>query len=111
MLPAPLLVSLKHNNLSIYYCFPFHYRAWASPLMFCVSKRKACLTNLLCWRTLAEHIDGLSHNISEQLQNKAQSFTTIYVVFDERTDSAQLDIFIRGVNDRIEVTGVCVRFI
>lgn len=78
--------------------------------MFYVPKRKACLTTLLCWGTLAEHIDGLSHNVSEQLQDKAQSFTTISVVFDERADSTQLAIFIRGVNDRIEATGVRVQF-
>lgn len=76
--------------------------------MFCVTKRTACLTTLLCWGTPAQYIDGLSHNISERLQDKDQSFTTVSVVFDERTDSAPLAIFIRGVNDRIEVTGVCV---
>lgn len=63
-------------------------------------KKKSLAT--LSADTVAEQAEGLSHNIYEQLQDKAQSFSAFSVPHDESpdaTDTAQLAICIRGVDD------------
>ncbi|KAK0154684.1 Protein kinase C alpha type [Merluccius polli] len=71
-------------------------------LIFCVLKRKACLTTFRCRQTMWQ--SGLMDFL---LRDKAKSFTAFSVALDETTDAtdnAQLAIFIRGVDDRFEVT-------
>ena len=71
-------------------------------------EKKSLFNNLsLSANTVAERINGLSGNIYEQLRDKAKRFTAFSVALDESTDAtdkAQLAIFIRGVDDRFEVT-------
>jgi hypothetical protein len=57
--------------------------------------------------TVAERITELSSDIYDQLRGKARVFTAYSVALDEstdKTDTAQLAIFIRGINDQFEVT-------
>ncbi|KAK0145575.1 General transcription factor II-I repeat domain-containing protein 2 [Merluccius polli] len=75
--------------------------------ILCPEKKSLFNTLSLSANTVAERINGLSGNIYEQLWDKAKSFTAFSVALDESTDAtdnAQLAIFIRGVDDRFEVT-------
>ena len=55
---------------------------------------------------MAEHISDLSNNIYDQLREKAKRFHAYSVALDESTDitdTAQLEIYVRGVEDHFEV--------
>ncbi|XP_073714015.1 general transcription factor II-I repeat domain-containing protein 2B-like [Misgurnus anguillicaudatus] len=71
-------------------------------------EKKSMFNNIaLSANTVAEQISKLSSDIYDQLCDKARVFTAYSSVLDESTDitdSAQLAIFIRGINDRFEVT-------
>ncbi|XP_016097781.1 general transcription factor II-I repeat domain-containing protein 2B-like [Sinocyclocheilus grahami] len=70
--------------------------------------QKNLFNNLsLTANTVAERISELSSDIYDQLRSKSKVFTAYSVALDESTDitdSAQLAIFIRGINDQFEVT-------
>uniref|UniRef100_A0A8D2Q113 General transcription factor II-I repeat domain-containing protein 2-like n=1 Tax=Varanus komodoensis TaxID=61221 RepID=A0A8D2Q113_VARKO len=56
--------------------------------------------------TVAEHISDLSGNIYDQLHEKAKHFHAYSVALDESTDvtdTVQLAIYVRGVDDNFEV--------
>ncbi|XP_026116348.1 general transcription factor II-I repeat domain-containing protein 2B-like [Carassius auratus] len=71
-------------------------------------EKKNLFNNLsLSANTVAERISELSSDIYDQLRSKSKDFTAYSVALDESTDitdSAQLAIFIRGINDQFEVT-------
>lgn len=74
--------------------------------ILCPEKRSLFNVSLSA-NTVAERINGLSGNIYEQLQDRARSFIAYSIALDESTDitdNAQLAIFIRGVDDKFEVT-------
>lgn len=57
--------------------------------------------------TVAERICRPSHDTSEQIEFNASSFTSSSVGLNESTEatySAQLAVFIKGVDDKFEVT-------
>lgn len=75
--------------------------------ILCPEKKSLFSNVALLANTVAEQITGLSNNICEQLRGKARSFIAYYVALDEstdKTDNAQLAIFIRGADDKFEVT-------
>ena len=65
------------------------------------------LSNIsLSANTVAERISDLSSNIYDQLREKAKRFHAYSVALDESTDitdTAQLEIYVRGVEDNFEV--------
>ncbi|XP_056121755.1 general transcription factor II-I repeat domain-containing protein 2-like [Rhinichthys klamathensis goyatoka] len=71
-------------------------------------EKKGLFNNLsLSANTVAERISELSSDIYDQLRGKARVFTAYSVALDEstdKTDIAQLAIFIRGINEQFEVT-------
>ncbi len=71
-------------------------------------EKKIMFNNLsLSANTVAERITELSSDIYDQLRGKARVFTAYSVALDEstdKTDTAQLAIFIRGINEQVEVT-------
>ncbi len=71
-------------------------------------EKKNMFNNLsLSANTVAERITELSSDIYDQLRGKARVFTAYSVALDEstdKTDTAQLAIFIRGINEQFEVT-------
>ncbi len=70
-------------------------------------EKKNMFNNLsLSANTVAERITELSSDIYDQLRGKARVFTAYSVALDEstdKTDTAQLAIFIRGINEQFEV--------
>ncbi|KAK7879843.1 hypothetical protein WMY93_033491 [Mugilogobius chulae] len=76
--------------------------------LICPEKRHLFTNISLSANTVAERINELSNDIYGQLRNKARDFTAYSVALDEstdKTDHAQLAIFIRGINNQFEVTG------
>ncbi|XP_060914195.1 general transcription factor II-I repeat domain-containing protein 2-like [Labrus mixtus] len=71
-------------------------------------EKKSLFNNIsLLANTVAERISSLSRDIYDQLCDRAKRFTAYFVALDEstdKTDTAQLSIFIRGINDQFEVT-------
>ncbi|KAL0148361.1 hypothetical protein M9458_056341 [Cirrhinus mrigala] len=71
-------------------------------------EKKNMFNNLsLSANTVAERITELSSDIYDQLRGKAGVFTAYSVALDEstdKTDNAQLAIFVRGINEKFEVT-------
>ena len=56
---------------------------------------------------MAGRISNISTNLDSQLKNKVKSFVMFSVALDESTDTAdtaQLAIFIRGVDETLSVT-------
>ena len=53
---------------------------------------------------MAGRISDISTNLDSQLKNKVKSFVMFSVALDESTDIAQLDVFIRGVDEALSVT-------
>ncbi len=71
-------------------------------------ENKNMFNNLsLSANTVAERITELSSDIYDQLRGKARVLTAYSMALDEstdKTDTAQLAIFIRGINEQFEVT-------
>lgn len=73
----------------------------------CPAKKDLFKSISLSRNTITRRVEDLSRDISEQVHNKAQDFCYYSVALDESTDvsdSAQLLIFLRGVNENFEVT-------
>ncbi|XP_042226449.1 general transcription factor II-I repeat domain-containing protein 2-like [Homarus americanus] len=73
----------------------------------CPEKRQAFANISLSRNTVAERIGELSENINSQLKDKVKSFTAFSVPIDESTDVSdvvQLAVFIRGVDENMQVT-------
>lgn len=70
-------------------------------------EKKGQFSNIsLSANTVAERISDLSSNIYDQLHEKAKCFNAYSVALDESTDitdTAQLTIYVRGVDDNFEV--------
>ncbi|XP_077067685.1 general transcription factor II-I repeat domain-containing protein 2-like [Siphateles boraxobius] len=70
-------------------------------------EKKGQFSNIsLSANTVAERISDLSENIYDQLREKAERFCAYSVALDEstdNTDTAQLAIYVRGVDDNFEV--------
>ncbi|XP_042204163.1 general transcription factor II-I repeat domain-containing protein 2-like [Homarus americanus] len=80
----------------------------------CPEKRQAFANISLSRNTVAERIGELSENINSQLTDKVKSFTAFSVAFDESTDVsdvAQLAVFIRGVDENMQVTEEFVKLV
>ncbi len=57
--------------------------------------------------TVTRRIEDMAQDISEQIKTKASAFSAYSIACDESTDisdSAQLLVFLRGVNETFEVT-------
>lgn len=71
-------------------------------------EKKGQFSNIsLSANTVAERISDLSSNIYHQLREKAKCFDAYSVALDESTDitdTAQLTIYVRGVDSNFEVT-------
>lgn len=75
--------------------------------LVCPEKRQAFANISLSRNTIAERIDELSENLNVQLKDKVKSFIAFSIAIDESTDitdTAQLAVFIRGVDDTLNVT-------
>ncbi len=70
-------------------------------------EKKGQFSNIsLSANTVAERISDLSENIYDQLHEKAEHFWAYSVTLDENTDNtdtAQLSVYVRGVDDNFEV--------
>ncbi|XP_042228654.1 general transcription factor II-I repeat domain-containing protein 2-like [Homarus americanus] len=80
----------------------------------CPEKRQAFANISLSRNTVAERIGELSENINSQLKDKVKSFTAFSVTIDESTDVsdvAQLAVFIRGVDENMQVTEEFVKLV
>ncbi|KAF0039270.1 hypothetical protein F2P81_007505 [Scophthalmus maximus] len=71
-------------------------------------EKKGQFSNIsLSANTVAERSSDLSENIYDQLHEKAKRFCAYSVALDEstdNTDTAQLAVYVRGVDDNFEVT-------
>lgn len=75
--------------------------------IMCPEKRSLFSNISLSANTVVERIVELANDIDEQLCEKGKAFSAYSVALDESTDlvdSAQLAIFVRGVNDTFDVT-------
>ena len=66
-----------------------------------------CQNILLSRNTVASRINYLSQNLVLQLKEKIKEFTNFSLAVDESTDAvdtAQLAVFIRGINSNFEIT-------
>ncbi|XP_042226267.1 general transcription factor II-I repeat domain-containing protein 2-like [Homarus americanus] len=80
----------------------------------CPEKRQAFANISLSRNTVAERIGELSENINSQLKDKVKSFTAFSVAIDEGTDAsdvAQRTVFIRGVDENMQVTEEFVKLV
>ena len=74
--------------------------------IICSEKKSQFSTISLSANTVAEHISDMSSNIYEQLREKAKCFSAYSIPLDESTDitnTAQLAIYLRGIDDNFEV--------
>ncbi|KAI5104474.1 protein transcription factor II-I repeat domain-containing protein 2B-like protein [Silurus meridionalis] len=78
-------------------------------------EKKGQFSNIsLSANTVAERISDLSNDIYDQLCEKAKCFSEYSVALDETTDitdTAQLAMYVRGVNDNFEVMEELLRVI
>lgn len=75
--------------------------------VICPDKRQAFANVSLSRNTIAERINEIAEDIDNQLQSKVKSFVAFSVAIDESTDVcdvAQLAVFIRGVDENMQVT-------
>uniref|UniRef100_A0A8C5LZB9 General transcription factor II-I repeat domain-containing protein 2-like n=1 Tax=Leptobrachium leishanense TaxID=445787 RepID=A0A8C5LZB9_9ANUR len=75
--------------------------------ILCPEKASLFRNISLSANTVAERISELSDNIYDQLCSKATKFSFYSLALDESTDindTAQLAVFLRGINDQFEVT-------
>lgn len=73
----------------------------------CPEKRRSFANISLSRNTVAERINELSENLNSQLKEKVAKFVAFSVAIDESTDItdiAQLAVFIRGVDENMQVT-------
>ncbi|KAM3838284.1 general transcription factor II-I repeat domain-containing protein 2A-like [Diretmus argenteus] len=80
----------------------------------CPEKHAQFANISLSRNTVAERITDLSGNIYGQLREKVKDFVAYSVALDESTDitdTAQLAIFVRGVDDNFQVTEELLRVI
>ena len=70
--------------------------------------QKSIIQNIsLSRNTVAARINDLSQNLVLQLKEKIKKFTNFSLAVDESTDTvdtAQLAVFIRGINSNFEIT-------
>lgn len=58
-------------------------------------------------RTVTRRVELIDEDLASKLSKKAESFTLYFLALDESNDikdTAQLLIFIRGINDNFEIT-------
>ncbi|KAK0154547.1 General transcription factor II-I repeat domain-containing protein 2 [Merluccius polli] len=80
----------------------------------CPEKRAQFASISLSPNTVAERVTELSGNIYGQLRDKVKDFRAYSVALDESTDTtdtAQLAIYVRGVDDKFHVTEELLRVI
>ena len=80
----------------------------------CPEKRAQFASISLSPNTVAERVNELSGNIYGQLRDKVKDFRAYSVALDESTDTtdtAQLAIYVRGVDDKFHVTEELLRVI
>lgn len=80
----------------------------------CPEKRQAFANISLSRNTVADRIDALSDNLNSQLKEKVAKFTAFSLAIDESTDvsdTAQLAVFIRGVDEKMQVTEELVELV
>ncbi|XP_066978933.1 zinc finger MYM-type protein 6-like [Macrobrachium rosenbergii] len=82
--------------------------------VICPDKRQAFANVSLSRNTIAERINEIAEDIDNQLQSKVKSFVAFSVAIDESTDVcdvAQLAVFIRGVDENMQVTEAFVELV
>ncbi|XP_042325950.1 general transcription factor II-I repeat domain-containing protein 2A-like isoform X1 [Sceloporus undulatus] len=75
--------------------------------VICPEKADVFNTLSLSARTISRRVEELGDNLKQQLQNSAKNFSYFSLALGESNnirDSAQLLVFIRGINDNFEVT-------
>ena len=75
--------------------------------VFCPDKKETFAKISLSRQTIARRVEELGNSIEESLMAKARNFSSYSLALDESTDirsTAQLAIFIRGVDDYFEIT-------
>ncbi|XP_042299832.1 general transcription factor II-I repeat domain-containing protein 2-like, partial [Sceloporus undulatus] len=75
--------------------------------VMCPEKADVFNTVSLSAHTITRRVEELGDNLKQQLQNSAKNLSYFSLALDESNnihDSAQLLIFIRGINDNFEVT-------
>lgn len=73
----------------------------------CPDKQQAFANVSLTRNTMASRVDELASDLQMQLKVKAKEFVAFSLAADEstdRTDTAQLSVFIRGVDSQLSVT-------
>ncbi len=80
----------------------------------CPEKKNAFENISLSRNTVADRIDDLSENLNSQLKNKVLQFVAFSIAIDESTDisdTTQLAIFIRGVDENLEIIEEFVKIV
>lgn len=75
--------------------------------VLCPDKKKLFESISLSRRTITTRIEKITENITSQLKEKIKSFVAFSITMDESTDisdTAQLLIFVRGIDDKFNVT-------
>ena len=72
--------------------------------LVCPDKRQAFLNVSLSRNTVAEHACELATNLHKQLVEKGKDFIAYSLTVDESSDTAQLSIFIHGVDSSLCIT-------
>ena len=75
--------------------------------VFCPDKKETFAIISLSRQTIARHVEELGNSIEKSLMAKVRNFLLYSLALDESTDirsTAQLAIFIRGVDDYFEIT-------
>ncbi|KAL0202287.1 hypothetical protein M9458_000305 [Cirrhinus mrigala] len=75
--------------------------------LVCPEKKQAFASISLSRNTVAERIEDLARDLNRQLKDKVKTFIAFSVALDESTDVndvAQLGLFIRGVEESLNIT-------
>ncbi|KAF7691530.1 General transcription factor II-I repeat domain-containing protein 2A [Cucumispora dikerogammari] len=75
--------------------------------IICPEQKQKFESILLSRKTVVKRINQLSENLMKQLRDVSKEFLCYFLALDESTDlqdTAQLLIFIRGINSRFEIT-------
>lgn len=75
--------------------------------LVCPEKKQAFASISLSRNTVAERIEDLARDLNRQLKDKVKTFIAFSIALDESTDIndvAQLGLFIRGVDESLNIT-------
>ena len=82
----------------------FSKSAWERQQLSCVLRARTNLKKIsLSRRTMTRPVELIDEDLATKLNQKVESFTLYSLVLDKSNDTAQLFIFIRGI-DNFEIT-------